>query len=220
MAISTINKNNIKVALVDDHVLIRNSLAKLVASFPNCTVLFEADNGRHCIEFLNKHILPDILLLDISMPVMDGFETAIYVSQHFPLVRILTLTMLTDERSIVKMLRNGARGYLSKNISPQILLEAINEMADKNLYMPQEVSEKLLTGLQHDLSEVVAVSALSDKEREFLALMPTDFTYTEIAKKMSISPRTVDDYREKLFKKLHATTRMGLAVYAIRNDLF
>ena len=220
MAISTINKNNIKVALVDDHVLIRNSLAKLVASFPNCTVLFEADNGRHCIEFLNKHILPDILLLDISMPVMDGFETAIYVSQHFPLVRILTLTMLTDERSIVKMLRNGARGYLSKNISPQILLEAINEMADKNLYMPQEVSEKLLTGLQHDLSEVVAVSALSDKEREFLALMPTDFTYTEIAKKMSISPRTVDDYREKLFKKLHATTRMDLAVYAIRNDLF
>lgn len=220
MAISTIDKNNIKVALVDDHILIRNSLAKLVASFPNCTVLFEADNGRHCIEFLNKHILPDILLLDINMPIMDGFETAVYVSQHFPLVRILTLTMLTDERSIVKMLRNGARGYLSKNITPQILLEAINAMADKNLYMPQDVSEKLLTGLQHDLSEVVAVSALTDKEREFLAYMPTDFNYTEIAKKMSVSPRTVDDYREKLFKKLQATTRMGLAVYAIRNDLF
>lgn len=220
MAISTIDKNNIKVALVDDHILIRNSLAKLVASFPNCTVLFEADNGRHCIDFLNKHILPDILLLDISMPIMDGFETAVYVSQHFPLVRILTLTMLTDERSIVKMLRNGARGYLSKNITPQILLEAINAMADKNLYMPQEVSEKLLTGLQHDLSEVVAVSALTDKEREFLAYMPTDFNYTEIAKKMSVSPRTIDDYRERLFKKLQATTRMGLAVYAIRNDLF
>lgn len=220
MAISTIDKNNIKVALVDDHILIRNSLAKLVASFPNCTVLFEADNGRHCIDFLNKHILPDILLLDISMPIMDGFETAVYVSQHFPLVRILTLTMLTDERSIVKMLRNGARGYLSKNITPQILLEAINAMADKNLYMPQEVSEKLLTGLQHDLSEVVAVSALTDKEREFLAYMPTDFNYTEIAKKMSVSPRTIDDYRERLFKKLQATTRVGLAVYAIRNDLF
>ena len=220
MAISTINKNNIKVALVDDHVLIRNSLAKLVASFPNCTVLFEADNGRHCIEFLNKHQLPDILLLDISMPIMDGFETAIYVSQHFPLVRILTLTMLTDERSIVKMLRNGARGYLSKNISPQILLEAINAMAEKNLYIPQEVSEKLISGLQHDLSEVVAVSALNDKERELLAFMPTDFTYIEIAKKMSVSPRTVDDYREKLFKKLQVSTRMGLAVYAIRNDLF
>lgn len=220
MAISTINKNNIKVALVDDHILIRNSLAKLVASFPNCTVLFEADNGRHCIEFLNKHLLPDILLLDISMPVMDGFETAIYVSQHFPLVRILTLTMLTDERSIVKMLRNGARGYLSKNISPQILLEAINAMVEKNLYMPQEVSEKLLSGLQHDLSEVVPVSALNDKEREFLALIPTDYTYTEIGKKLSISPRTVDDYREKLFKKLHVSSRMGLAIYAIRNDLF
>ena len=74
--------------------------------------------------------------------------------------------------------------------------------------------------MQHDLSEVVAVSALNDKEREFLAFMPTDFTYIDIAKKMSVSPRTVDDYREKLFKKLHASTRMGLAVYAIRNDLF
>ena len=80
--------------MVDDHVLVRNSLAKLVASFPNCTVLFEADNGRHCIKFINKHQLQNILLLNISMPVMDGFETAIYVSQHFPLVRILTLTCL------------------------------------------------------------------------------------------------------------------------------
>ncbi len=220
MAVSTINKTNIKVALVDDHILIRNSLAKLVASFPNCSVLFEADNGRHCIEFLDKHLLPDVLLLDISMPVMDGFETAIYVSQHFPLVRILTLTMLTDEKSIVKMLRNGARGYLSKNISPQILHEAINAMAEKNMYMPEEISTKLLSGLQHDLSEVMPVSALSDKEKEFLALIPTDFNYTEIAKKMSISPRTVDDYREKLFKKLKVNSRMGLAIYAIRNDLF
>ncbi len=219
MAVSTINKNNIKVALVDDHILIRSSLAKLVASYPNCSVLFEADNGRHCIEFLDKHLLPDILLLDISMPIMDGFETAIYVSKHFPLVRILTLTMLTDERSIVKMLRNGARGYLSKNVSPQTLHEAINTMAEKNMYMPEDISSKLLSGLQHDLSEVVPVSALSDKEREFLALMPTDFTYTEIAKQLSISPRTVDDYREKLFKKLKLNTRMGLAVYAIRNDL-
>lgn len=220
MAVSTINKNNIKVALVDDHILIRNSLSKLVASYPNCGVLFEADNGRHCIEFLDKHLLPDVLLLDISMPVMDGFETAVYVSQHFPLVRILTLTMLTDERSIVKMFRNGARGYLSKNVSPQELHIAITTMAEKNMYMPEDISSKLVSGLQHDLSEVVPVSALSDKEKEFLALIPTDFTYVEIAKKMSVSPRTVDDYRERLFKKLQVNSRMGLAIYAIRNDLF
>jgi two-component system, NarL family, invasion response regulator UvrY len=220
MAVSTINKNNIKVALVDDHILIRSSLSKLVASYPNCSVLFEADNGRHCIDFLEKHLLPDVLLLDISMPVMDGFETAVYVSKHFPLVRILTLTMLTDERSIVKMFKNGARGYLSKNVSPQELHLAINTMAEKNMYMPEEISSKLVTGLQHDLSEVVPVSALTDKEKEFLALVPTDFNYVEIAKKMSVSPRTVDDYREKLFKKLQVNSRMGLAIYAIRNDLF
>jgi len=220
MAVSTINKTNIKVALVDDHVLIRSSLSKLVASYPNCSVLFEADNGRHCIDFLEKHLLPDILLLDISMPVMDGFETAVYVSKNFPLVRILTLTMLTDEKSIVKMFKNGARGYLSKNVTPQELHIAINTMAEKNMYMPDDISSKLVTGLQHDLSEVTPVSALTDKEKEFLSLIPTDLNYIEIAKKMSVSPRTIDDYRERLFKKLQVSSRMGLAIYAIRNDLF
>jgi DNA-binding NarL/FixJ family response regulator len=220
MAVSTINTKNIKVALVDDHILIRSSLSKLVASYPNCSVLFEADHGKHCIEFLEKHLLPDVLLLDISMPVMDGFETAIYISKHFPLVRILTLSMLTDERSIVKMFKNGARGYLSKNVTAQELHVAINTMAEKNMYMPEEISSKLVSGLQHDLSQVMPVSALSDKEKEFLTLIPTDDSYIEIAKKMSVSPRTLDDYREKLFKKLQVSTRMGLAIYAIRNDLF
>lgn len=220
MAISTtINTKDIKVALVDDHVLIRSSVAKLVAGFPNCSVLFEADNGRHCIQFLEKHMLPDVLLLDISMPVMDGFETALYVAQHFPFVRILALTMSTDERSIVKMLRNGARGYISKNIPPETLLEAITTMAEKNLYIPEDISKKLLSGLQLDLTEVVPVSSLSEKEIEFLRWIPSDFTYIEIAKKMNVSPRTVDDYRDRLQKKLKVTSRMGLAIYAIRNDL-
>ncbi len=217
---STINKNNIKVALVDDHVLIRSSLSKLVSSFPNCSVLFEADNGKHCIDFLEKHNIPDVLLLDISMPVMDGFETALYVAKHFPLVRILALTMLTDERSIVKMLRNGARGYLSKNIRPETLLEGITAMADRNFYIPEDISLKLVSGLQHDLSEAVPVSELNDTEKEFLGYLPTDLTYQEIADKMNVSPRTTDDYREKLFKKLKVSSRMGLAIYAIRNNLF
>jgi DNA-binding NarL/FixJ family response regulator len=93
-------------------------------------------------------------------------------------------------------------------------------MAEKNMYMPEEISSKLVSGLQHDLSQVMPVSALSDKEKEFLTLIPTDDSYIEIAKKMSVSPRTLDDYREKLFKKLQVSTRMGLAIYAIRNDLF
>lgn len=219
MAVSTVNMKDIKVALVDDHILMRNSLAQMVGNFPNCSVLFQADNGRHCIQFLEKHIIPDVLLLDIAMPVMDGFETALYVAQHFPFVRILALTMSTDERSIVKMLRNGARGYVSKNISPEILLEGINTMAEKNLFIPEDISKKLLSGLQLDLTEVVPVSALNEKEIEFLRWIPSDLTYIEIAKKMNVSPRTVDDYRDKLQKKLKVESRMGLAIYAIRNDL-
>lgn len=219
MAVSTVNMKDIKVALVDDHILMRNSLAQMVSHFPNCSVLFQADNGRHCIQFLEKHIIPDVLLLDIAMPIMDGFETALYVAQHFPFVRILALTMSTDERSIVKMLRNGARGYVSKNISPEILLQGISTMAEKNLFIPEDISRKLLSGLQLDLSEVVPISALNEKEIEFLRWIPSDLTYIQIAKKMNVSPRTVDDYRDKLQKKLKVESRMGLAIYAIRNDL-
>ncbi len=219
MAVSTINMKDIKVGLVDDHILMRNSLAQMVGNFPNCSVLFQADNGRHCIQFLEKHIIPDVLLLDIAMPVMDGFETALHVAQHFPFIRILALTMSTDERSIVKMLRNGARGYVSKNISPEVLFEGITTMAEKNLFIPEDISRKLLSGLQLDLAEVVPVSALSEKEVEFLRWIPSDLTYKEISQKMNVSPRTVDDYRDKLQKKLQVESRMGLAIYAIRNDL-
>jgi len=217
---NTINVKNIKVALADDHTLIRASIAKLVSSFPNCSVLFEAENGQQVIDNLKKHLIPDILLLDISMPVMDGFDTALAVSKNYPNVRILALTMSSDERSIVKMMRNGAKGYITKNIGPITLKEAIEAMATKNFYLPEEISNKLVSGLQHDLSEVLPVSSLTEREKEFLQYVPSDLTYPEIAKKMNLSPRTVEDYRNDLFEKLKVNTRMALAVYAIRNDLF
>ncbi|MFL9482199.1 response regulator [Chitinophagaceae bacterium LWZ2-11] len=209
----------IQVALADDHVLIRNSVARLVASFPDCEVLFEADNGLQVKEQLNNHIIPHVLLLDISMPVMDGFETALWISKNFPQIRILALTMSQDEASIVKMLRSGAKGFVAKTIDPEELQEAIHAMVKKDYYIPDEISGKLVSGLHQDINKTFDASLLSEKEKEFLKMVCTEFSYKEISEKMFVSPRTVDDYRATLFEKLKVHSRMGLAIYAIKNGL-
>jgi len=209
----------IHVALADDHKLVRSSIAKLVSSFKNCTVLFDAENGEQVQEQLKNHVIPDILLLDISMPILDGFETALWITKHYPQVKIIALTMNTDERSIVKMMRNGAKGFLSKNTEPPELLKAIETVMTKNFYLPEDISWKLVTGLQDEVNQPAEPKDLSEKEREFLSLVCTEMHYEQIAKKMFISVRTVDDYRATLYEKLKVKSRMGMAMYAIKNGL-
>ncbi len=211
--------NKIHVALADDHKLVRSSIAKLVSSFKNCTVLFDAENGEQVQEQLKNHVIPDILLLDISMPVMDGFETALWVNKNYPQVKIIALTMNTDERSIVKMMRNGAKGFLSKNTEPPELLKAIETVMTKNFYLPEDISWKLVAGLQDEANQPAEPKDLNDKEREFLSFVCTELNYEQIAKKMFISVRTVDDYRATLYEKLKVHSRMGLAMYAIKNGI-
>lgn len=211
--------NKIHVALADDHKLVRSSIAKLVSSFKNCTVLFDAENGEQVQQQLKNHIIPDVLLLDISMPVMDGFETTLWVNKNYPQVKIIALTMNTDERSIVKMMRNGAKGFLSKNTEPPELLKAIETVMTKNFYLPEDISWKLVTGLQDEANQPAEPKDLSDKEREFLSFVCTELNYEQIAKKMFISVRTVDDYRATLYEKLKVHSRMGLAMYAIKNGI-
>jgi len=211
--------NKIQVALADDHNLVRSSLVKLVSSFKNCSVLFDVENGEQVQEKLQNHIIPDILLLDISMPIMDGFQTALWATKNYPQVKIVALSMETDERSIVKMMRNGAKGFLSKNTEPAELLKAIETVMTKNFYLPEDISWSLVKGMQNEANQPVEPSELSDKEKEYLALVCTELTLDQIAKKMFISPRTGDDYRAILYDKLKVRSRMGMAIYAIKNGL-
>ena len=217
MAKESIQK--IQVALADDHKLVRSSMVKLVSSFNNCAVLFDAENGEQVVEQLKNHVIPDILLLDISMPVMDGFDTAIWVTKHFPQVKIIALTMNTDERSIVKMMRNGAKSFLSKNSEPAELRKAIETVYEKNFYLPEEISWKMVTGMQTEASLPILPSELTEKEKEFLVWVCTELHYEEIAKKMFISIRTVDDYRATMYEKLKVHSRTGMALYAIKNGI-
>ncbi len=213
------SKKNYQVAVVDDHTLMRSALARLIASFNNYAVLFEAGNGKELIEKVDQHLVPDIVLLDINMPEMDGYETAKWLYKHYPQVKILALSMQSDEGSIIRMLRLGAKGYVMKNVNPEELNLALDSVIKKDFYLSEAISGKVISGLHMDMDKPLEPVQLSDKEKEFLRYTCTELTYKDIAEKMFVSPRSVDDYRNTLFEKLKVHTRMGLALYAIKNRL-
>jgi DNA-binding NarL/FixJ family response regulator len=209
----------IQVAITDDHVLLRNALARLVNSFEGYTVLMEADNGKDLRAKIMKHVVPDIVLLDVNMPEMDGFETTQWLHKNYPHIKVLALSMLSDERTIIKMFHLGAKGYLLKNTDPEELLKALNSIANKNVYLSEYVSGKLVSGLNKGANTDTSKVILNEKEREFLRWVCTELAYKDIAEKMNLSSRTIDDYRQALFSKLEVHSRVGLVMYAIKSGI-
>ena len=210
-----------RIALVDDHVMLRNGLAKLLASI-GYPVIFEATNGDDFIKKLSANEKPDLVLMDINMPVKDGYETTAWLTAHFPEIKVLALSMIDDEDAIIRMLKNGARGYLLKESSSSELKSAIEAVVKHGYYYTEMVTGKLVHSLSHNGDPLYALQHthhLTDKEKEFLKLICTEMTYKEIAKQMKISPRTVDAYRDHLFEKLELKTRTGLVVYAIKHGM-
>jgi DNA-binding NarL/FixJ family response regulator len=209
----------IKVALVDDHVLLRNGLASVIAGFGDFTILFEADNGKHFIEQIDKFGLPDVVLLDITMPEMDGFETAKWIRKNHPRVKMLVLSMMDNDISIIRMLRNGAQGYILKDSKPGVLSAALNDVAHKGFYMNELITGKLVHIASKSTAEDEIEVKLTDKEITFLRLCCSEKSYKEIADEMNITPRAVEGLRSNLFEKLAIASRVGLVLYAIRNSL-
>ncbi len=210
-----------KIVLTDDHILLRNGLAELVAKLGH-TILFEADNGQDFITKLDSGNLPDIVLLDINMPEMDGYETSLWLKQNHPQVKVLALSMYNNEASIIRMLKAGAKGYILKDSEPWELKLAIESLATKGYYYSDLVSGKLINAINKiddDGTDVNTVNNLGEREIEFLKLICTELTYKEVADKLFVSPRTVDGYREQLFAKLNIKTRVGLVMYAIKNGI-
>jgi two-component system, NarL family, invasion response regulator UvrY len=209
----------IKVAIADDHTLLRNALARLVNSFDGYSVLVEADNGKDLRNKIMQHQVPDLVLLDVNMPEMDGFETTQWLRKNHPYIKILALSMLSDEKTIIKMFRLGATGYLLKNTDADELKMALDAVINKNVYLSEYVSAKLVSGLHTDTEENSKPILLNERERDFLRWACTELTYKDIAEKMNISPRTVDDYRQSLFTRLNVHSRVGLVMFAIRNRI-
>ena len=213
---------SVSVVLVDDHVLLRNGLANLIKSFGDYTVLFEATNGKIFIDKLNANLLPDIVLLDINMPEMDGYETCLWLKRNYPKIKVLALSMYDNENAIIRMFKAGAKGYILKDCEPAELRLALDALVTKGFYYSEMVTGQLIRTIS-DINEldnhVKSIIKLNDREITFLKLACTELTYKEIADKMFVSPRTVDGYRDDLFEKLNAKTRVGLVMYAIKNGI-
>ncbi|MEO5892904.1 MAG: response regulator transcription factor [Ferruginibacter sp.] len=211
----------VKIALVDDHVLLRNALAKLIGGFDNCRVILEVANGKELIHQLRQTELPDLILLDLNMPEMDGFETAAWLYEKHPSIYILMLTMYESDQVLIRLLQSGVKGFLKKDIHPSELSFAIRAVMQSGFYYSQQVSGKMANLFRNRIGNVMALEAamLSVQEITFLKLAATDMTYKEIAMQMKLNPRAVDSLRDILFDKLDVKSRVGLAMYAIRQGI-
>jgi DNA-binding NarL/FixJ family response regulator len=211
-----------KIALADDHVLLRKGLASLVQNLGYAVVL-EADNGSELIRGVSAGTeLPELVLMDINMPEKDGYETTLWLKENHPDIKVLALSMYDDEAAIIRMLKNGAKGYILKDAEPGELRTAMESVLNKGFYYSEMVTGRLMrsiTDMDEEGKGAKKLLNLSDREVDFLKLACSEMTYKEIAAQMHLSPRTIDGYRDALFEKLDIKTRTGLAIYAIKHGL-
>lgn len=212
----------IHIAVVDDHNLFRKGLITLILSFDGrYKVSLETDNGQTLLQRLTEGPLPDLLIMDMNMPHMDGTELAQQLQELYPNLKILVVSMISKEETIIRMLRLGIKGYLSKDIDPEELHRAIEAILNQGHYYTDFITGKLLDAMHkpptspfHEIS-----GTLNDREIRFLQLACSDDTYQQIADKMFLSIKTIDGYRASLFEKLNVKSRSGLVLYSIKAGL-
>jgi DNA-binding NarL/FixJ family response regulator len=150
------------------------------------------------------------------MPIMDGFATAEYLRDHHPEILVMALSMQDDEQSLIRMVKAGAKGYLLKNVHPTELEKALDALVKNGTYFPEWAASKVFMSLGKPTSNQNNF-AITEREKEFLQFSTSEMNYKEIAEKMFCSPRTVESYRDSLFEKLDLKSRVGLAVFAMKN---
>jgi len=212
-------ENQINIAVVDDHNLVRNGIVTILKTLSNrFNIILEANNGQDFLDKLLINPIPDIVLLDVSMPIMDGFQTAKELKKRYPKLKVLVLSMNDDSSSLIRMLKLGANGFVNKGIAPAELEMAIISVCDIGTYYTKEIATHLANSLQNFEKNDVE-KLLTKNELVFLKLSFSEDTYAQIAEKMCLSPRTIHGYRDSVFSKLNIHTRMGLIIFALRIKL-
>jgi two-component system, NarL family, invasion response regulator UvrY len=218
-------KDVIKIAIVDDHVLFQSGLISLFKDYDNIEVVLVAENGKEMIgklSSLRKNSFPDVFIIDFNMPVMNGAETVEWLNQKYPDSKIMMLTMTDKSEIVMKMIKLGVKSYVTKDKSPSDLMKAISLVNENKFYFPNEITGIIVASYQKSnevKDESNSIQSLTERELEFLELSCTEMTYSEISNKMQVSPRTVDAFRDSLFKKLNVKSRVGLILFAIKLKL-
>jgi len=211
---------NIKVVIADDHTILRQGIKSLLDSQEGIEVMGEAKDGREAIKIIEE-LLPDVILMDIAMPGLNGLEATRRIKKKFPKIKVLVLTMYTHEEYIFQILNAGADGYLVKETAFQDLISAINAVYKGEAFMSPSISKKVInTYMQRARGEEDEVcDTLTTREREILQLIAEGNTNKKIAEALFISPKTVETHRTHIMDKLNIHDRIGLVKYAIRKGM-
>jgi len=209
---------SIKIGVTDDQQLFLRSLCTLINTLEPFEVIVDAMNGEELLQKLARAgVLPDILLIDVNMPVMDGVKAAQIITEKYPSIKMAALSMNDDDGVIINMIKAGCCAYLLKGIHPDELQKALMEIHTKGFYNADASNINYRRLLVHSRNE--AASALNDREKTFLQLACSDLTYKQIAAQMYLSERTIDGYRESIFEKLNVQSRVGMVLEGLRRQL-
>ncbi|MBS3913578.1 MAG: response regulator transcription factor [Bacteroidetes bacterium] len=213
----------IRISLADDHKLIREGIRAMLESGGEFKIISESSNGRElidCLELAENH--PDMVVADISMPVMDGIQAVREISQKWPQIPCVALSLHDDFKNIFQMIDAGAKAYLLKDCSKDLMVATLKEVMEKGACYSSFVVEKLLEHQKNTKETAVKkmYDNLSDREKEYIRLSCTEYSNKEIADKMNVSPRTVDGYRDSVFLKSGAESRVGVVLFAIEIGLY
>ncbi len=215
------NNGLIKVAIADDHKIFRKGVILSLRSYTNLLFVQEAENGDELISGIAE-AQPDVILMDLRMPMKDGIETTKEISKKYPDIRVLILTMYEDERFVAHLMENGANGYLLKSADPTEIRKAIMEVMARGYYLNNFVNRVLLKKSHTRSKSIPTLSTeiqLNEKEREIIRLLCMEFTAAEIAQKMEISPRTVEAIKDRLMERFGTKNTAGLVFFAVKNNL-
>ena len=211
----------IKVAIADDHVLFRAGVKTALSIHKDIKMIAEADNGMQLLTVL-KHVQPDVILLDIQMPILDGIATLPEIKKLYPHIRVIMLTMHNDHSMISKLMELGANSYLTKNSDSEIIYQAVKTVHEEEFYFNQLTNKALIDGLRvkRQAEASLPVDAkLNDKEIAILRMICEEKSTKEIADLVDLSPRTVEAIRDKLKVKTGAKSLAGLVMYAVKSGI-